>query len=726
MNRDLRVLESSFRSDVSAMGDWASTTSGLEARMKSLTSQIDIQRNKVEATRTEYERIKAEKGANSRAAEELEIKLNKETETLGRMQGELSDSTDKLGQLKEKSDSAGSSMEQSGAKAESFKTILSGFGSICRGAVAGLAALGVGAIAALGFLGSLAFGSASAADDMADLSARTGITATRLQELQFAGNILGVDLETVTGANARLTRSMYAAQQGGDAQQAAFDALGISVTDTEGRLRSSQEVFGEVIDRLGQIENPTERDALAMALMGRNAMELNGIITQGSEGMQDLYNQAHAVGAVMSEEDVAAAGAFQDQLDSLRMGFQGVLNMIGTAFIPGLSGIATQAQGYLEDVVSIVQGANGDIGQIATGLGGVFGRILTDLLSGLPQLMQVGLGVVQSILTAILGALPTLLTGALSIIRTLVDFLIENLPMLVDAAVQIIGVLISGIISQVPRLIVAALQILVTLATGISGLLPTLIPSIVEMIVLIITTIIENMPMLIEAALQIILGLVQGISAALPVLIAAIPQILQAIIQALSASLPMLVTYAPQIIMGLITGIIGALPALGTAIGDVIVLIVQVLTDSLPDLLQAGGDILRGIWQGIEDSLSWFWARIREFALNIWHTVAEALGITSPSKLFADTVGPMIPRGIWQGIADEMPALERQLAAAMKGLALTTDIGVTGSRSGVSTETGASDNSRSYSYTNTFYGASAMTAADLEREQRRQETLYGA
>ena len=59
MNRDLRILESGFRASAAALGNWGNSVDGLEMRIKSLTSQMDIQQSKVEATRREYEKVAA-------------------------------------------------------------------------------------------------------------------------------------------------------------------------------------------------------------------------------------------------------------------------------------------------------------------------------------------------------------------------------------------------------------------------------------------------------------------------------------------------------------------------------------------------------------------------------------------------------------------------------------------------------------------------------------------
>src|SRR5512139_2896598 len=78
LNRDLRVIESGFRASAAELGDWGKSADGLQMRMEALTREIDIQEKKVGALTDEYNRIAKEKGETSRAAQELQIRLNKE------------------------------------------------------------------------------------------------------------------------------------------------------------------------------------------------------------------------------------------------------------------------------------------------------------------------------------------------------------------------------------------------------------------------------------------------------------------------------------------------------------------------------------------------------------------------------------------------------------------------------------------------------------------------
>ena len=188
---------------------------------------------------------------------------------------------------------------------------------------------GAAALAAGGALVAMGAKAVSNADDLQKLADKTGLTAERLQELQYVGDDLGVDLETIAGAQGKLTKSMNAARGGAGSQAEAFKALGISVTDSNGNLRDAKTVMMEAFGALNGVGNETERDALSMAIFGKSAMELNPLIVAGTDKLADLSKQARDSGSVMSNDAVAGLDAFGDGMDHLKTS---IMATIGQAF----------------------------------------------------------------------------------------------------------------------------------------------------------------------------------------------------------------------------------------------------------------------------------------------------------------------------------------------------------------------------------------------------------
>ena len=414
----------------------------------------------------------------------------------------------------------------------------------------------------------------------------------------------------------------------------AFEALGI--TQEEIANMSQQDLFEATIAGLQGVEDTTQRTYLAGQLLGRGATELGALLNTSAEDTQAMRDRVRELGGVMSEDAVKAAAAYQDQLQDMQTAFSGLSRNMLSEFLPG---ITTVMSGLTE-----IFAGNSDagIGMISEGIT----NIMDGITQALPQLMTVATQILEAIATAIIQNLPTLAQTGIQIVMDIGNFIIENLPLLFDTAAQLI----------------------IQLAQGMAESLPTLIPTIVEVVLTIVTNLIDNIDLLIDAAIQLMTGLALGLVQALPILIEKAPEILIKLTMAFAENAPKLLEASLKIMITLAQGLITYLPQLVAKIPVLISGLVQAFNKGISNFINVGKNIVEGIKKGISDaweSLSkWFGEKIN----GLVEGVKGILGIESPSKVFADEVGEMIPAGVVQGINKGMGALDDAMAA------MTSDI----------------------------------------------------
>lgn len=186
------------------------------------------------------------------------------------------------------------------------------------------------AATALTALGGLAVKSAGMADDLITLSKQTGISTDDLQKYAAAADLVDVSVDSIAKSQQRLKRNMLTAAEGG-ASAEYFERLGVSVTDANGELRDSNEVFMELIKALGSMENETERDALAMQIFGKSATDLNPLIEDMGATYEQTMQMLEENGlSPISEEDLKRANEFQDALDTIKLVVQQAMAIIGS------------------------------------------------------------------------------------------------------------------------------------------------------------------------------------------------------------------------------------------------------------------------------------------------------------------------------------------------------------------------------------------------------------
>ena len=182
--------------------------------------------------------------------------------------------------------------------------------------------------------------SAAAADDLATLSAQTGLTVEEIQKMQYASKLVDVSVDDMTGSLKKLTQQM-----GKDAD--IFDTLGVAIRDENGEMRDATDVWYDSLAALSQVQNETERDALSMELFGKSAASLTGIIDDGGQAMKDLGQEAEDLGLIMSGDAVQSAVEFNNQMDLMK-------ERVSMAFMEMGSSLATELVPMLEKLVEVV------------------------------------------------------------------------------------------------------------------------------------------------------------------------------------------------------------------------------------------------------------------------------------------------------------------------------------------------------------------------------------
>lgn len=217
------------------------------------------------------------------------------------------------------------------------------------------------------------------ADDVNTMAKVTGISTQELQKFMYATDLIDVSMETLTGSLTKLTRNMNDASQGTGSAKDVFKELGISVTNADGTLRNSQDVFYETIDALGTIENSTLRDAVAMEVFGRSAQELNPLILGGAEDLKQLGLEAESLGLILSQDALDGANSFNDVLDTLNATATATKNAVGATLGEALIPIAEKLSGAIISLSESLAAMDEDTLTFILGMTGIV-AVVTPLL----------------------------------------------------------------------------------------------------------------------------------------------------------------------------------------------------------------------------------------------------------------------------------------------------------------------------------------------------------
>jgi hypothetical protein len=187
-------------------------------------------------------------------------------------------------------------------------------------AAIGLTAMGSAAIAAGVAVFKLAESTAEEAEQITNLSLRTGIGVERVQSLQKAAELMGVSGETVVSAVSKINRELGKFGTGGEFTKG-ITSLGISLEDASGKSKTAIDLLGELRTKLLAIEDPAERAQVAAAVLGRRNQELAPLLLNAQENLFELAKQLEETGAVMDKVAIDQAMKLDQKLDVLSARF---------------------------------------------------------------------------------------------------------------------------------------------------------------------------------------------------------------------------------------------------------------------------------------------------------------------------------------------------------------------------------------------------------------------
>lgn len=260
--------------------------------------------------------------------------------------------------------------------------------------------LSTAAAAVTAAIGAAAVKSGKWADDLNTMSKIYGINTTELQKYSAAADLVDVSVEDIAKSHIKLEKSMYAAQTGSASAATAFDQLGVSYTNADGSLRDADTVWQEAISALGSMSNETERDAIAMQLMGKSAANLNPLIEDSGETYKMVADTMAKYGLDYVDQDTLnKANQFNDSLDTMKL-------LATTAF----NQMATQLSAYLAPAMQRVVDIVGQLAQWFSQLSPQTQTIIVAIAGAVAVLgpLLIGLGQVSFAISSIMSLMATI------------------------------------------------------------------------------------------------------------------------------------------------------------------------------------------------------------------------------------------------------------------------------------------------------------------------------
>lgn len=283
----------------------------------------------------------------------------------------------------------------------------------------GLSAAGA---AVAGAIGALGLNSIKAADELATLSSRTGISTDTLQKFAYASDMVDVSTEELASALAKMKKNMAEHPE-------AFENLGIAVKDTEGNFRDIEDVFYDSLAALSGITNETERDIVAMDLFGKSADSLATIIDDGGQSLKDYGDKAEELGVILDEDTITKLTETGDKIDEVKARATSTMAVVGAELIEKLEPTILKITDTLASLLEKLASLDGETLNTIFSVGLVVAAIspVAGIISGIAKAIEGVSGAISFLVANPIVALIAAVVGVVALIAVKGDEIQEKL-----------------------------------------------------------------------------------------------------------------------------------------------------------------------------------------------------------------------------------------------------------------------------------------------------------
>lgn len=325
--------------------------------------------------------------------------------------------------------------------ASKAKKSLSSVTKVAAGVTAGFATL-----AAAKITGGI-FEGLDKIDKLAKTADKLGITTNALAELRHAAELTGAGADVLDNGLVKMVKSISEATTGTGIAVNALNELGLSAEALNSLSPDKQ--FSSIADAMKDIQNPADKLRLTFQLFGKEGTKLVNTLADGSNGLEQMANDARMLGLSVDRLDASAVEKANDAVYRMNSLLDGTIQR----WTVGLAPVITATSQTMIELFSDSASGAGDLAngfdQIAEGVGIAADGLhyfysafkgLQGLVTGGLALWTKGLAVFGGALETILNAIP----GVAVDLTSTLDEVGKDLMKLSKEQLSVSGDLFSG------------------------------------------------------------------------------------------------------------------------------------------------------------------------------------------------------------------------------------------------------------------------------------------
>lgn len=253
-------------------------------------------------------------------------------------------------------------------------------------------------------------------------SEQVGVSTDALYAWRTAAQFTGLSADDMTTSFRFLQRNAYEASQGSAEAAKAFAAVGVKITDSNGKLKDGDQLLRDLADGLEKVQDPAKKVALATQILGRSGARLLPVLKGGSKAIDQLKAELEDLGVELDTSWTQKADEADNEADKFTAVIESLRLKLGRELIPAFKAFYHWATQIVGGFNKMVKGTNALKATLVV-LGGIAAALAAKVLVAFAPLVVSTLAWAAAVGAAVLAIdeLITLFEGGDTIIGRWID-----------------------------------------------------------------------------------------------------------------------------------------------------------------------------------------------------------------------------------------------------------------------------------------------------------------
>ena len=446
-----------------------------------------------------------------------------------------------------------------------------------------------------------------------------------------------------------------------------FRSVGMVLTQTAGAGKLTTENWNQLSDAIpgasGKLQEAMKKNGAytgdfrdAMAKGEISAEEFNKAIMD--LGMADAAKEAatstQTIEGAMGNLEASVVNVGVQILDAFKGPATEGMSMLadGISSLPAMfKGLVSSAGPALSQIGKVFQESFAPVGQV------VSGQLLPALQPFMQACQNLGSAIMPVLnaafqtLTPVLGSLVAKLLEVVATVMNTVTPVINNIAMVVQAVLPTVQAAFTTVASTIQGVIDAVFPYIQTVITTTMNVINAIITTILSAVQgdwngvwagigNVVTTVWNGIKTNVSAAINAVSGVISSVMGSITAYWTGVWNSVKGLVSSAWNGITSTVSNGVNNVMNTVRNI-------GSRIKDA-------FSGAGEWLLSAGKNIIMGLVNGIKNAIGSAVSAVKDAAANVVNAAKSALGIHSPSRVFRDEVGKMIPAGLGKGVEANM------------------------------------------------------------------------